>query len=111
MTQPKADRRDIDEAEEALRGLVVTGGGTAGIFQLVEAPSDQRTAFVQGVHDLRPVPRQCPTPKLQIDARPYSRLLRQVAPGRTGASDPENSIKNTAVIGRFTPVGARELPG
>ena len=41
MAQPKADRRDVDEAEEALCSLVVTGGDTAGVFQLVEAPFDQ----------------------------------------------------------------------
>ena len=64
----------------------------------------QRAAFVQGVHDLLPEPRQCPTPKLPIDARPFSKLLRQVAPRRAGPSDPENPIKNKAVIGRFTPV-------
>ena len=41
MAHPKAYRRDVDASQEALRGLVVTGGDTAGVLQLVEAPFDQ----------------------------------------------------------------------
>lgn len=36
MADPKAYRRDIDEAQEALRSLVVTGGNAAGVLQLAE---------------------------------------------------------------------------
>jgi hypothetical protein len=31
MAEPQADRRDVDEAEEAFGGLVVTCGDTAGL--------------------------------------------------------------------------------
>jgi len=41
MADPEADGCDVDEAPEALGGLVVTGGGTAGVFQPVEVPLDQ----------------------------------------------------------------------
>ena len=37
MAEPEADRRDVDEAQEALCGFVVAGGDAAGILQLVEA--------------------------------------------------------------------------
>ena len=47
MTDPKPDRRDVDETEEALRSLVVTGGDTAGVLQLVEAPFDQGSQPVE----------------------------------------------------------------
>jgi len=63
-----------------------------------------RPAFVQGVHNLLPEPRQRPAPELPIDARPLAELLGQVAPRCTCASDPENSIQNKAVVGRFAPV-------
>lgn len=38
MAHPKAYRRDVDEAQEALRSFVVAGGDAAGVLQLVEAP-------------------------------------------------------------------------
>ena len=41
MTGPGTDRRDVKETEEALCGLVVMGGDTTGVLQLVEAPFDQ----------------------------------------------------------------------
>lgn len=41
MAEPEADRRDVDEAEEAFGGLVIAGGDASGVLQLVEAPLDQ----------------------------------------------------------------------
>ena len=51
MADPKPDRRDVDEAKEALRSLVVTGGDTAGVLQLVEAPFDKVSKTIQGPVD------------------------------------------------------------
>ena len=41
MAEPEADRRDVDEAQEAFGGLVVAGGDATGILELVEAPLDE----------------------------------------------------------------------
>lgn len=41
MAEPEADRCDVDEAEEAFCGLVVTGSDAAGVLQFVEAPLDE----------------------------------------------------------------------
>ena len=41
MTEPEADRCDIDEAEVAFGGFVVSRGDTAGILEFVEAPFHQ----------------------------------------------------------------------
>jgi hypothetical protein len=41
MAKPEADRGDVDEAQEALRGFVVAGGDAAGVFELVEASLDE----------------------------------------------------------------------
>lgn len=41
MAEPEADRRDVDEAEEAFGGLVVAGCDTAGVLELVETPFDE----------------------------------------------------------------------
>lgn len=35
MAEPEADRRDVDEAQEAFGGLVVAGGDATGILELV----------------------------------------------------------------------------
>ncbi len=48
MAEPKADRRDVDEAEEALGGLVMACGDAAGVLQLVEAPLDHVAQRVDG---------------------------------------------------------------
>ena len=63
-----------------------------------------RPTFVQGVYDLLPEIRQCPTPELPTDAGPLTKLFRQVAPRRISAGDPENPIKCKAVVGRLAPV-------
>lgn len=41
MAEPEADRRYVDEAQEALGCLVVMSGNAAGILQLVEAALDE----------------------------------------------------------------------
>lgn len=41
MTEAKADRRDIDEAQEALSRLVVARCDPPGVLELVKAPLDQ----------------------------------------------------------------------
>jgi hypothetical protein len=51
MAQPKAYRRDVDEAREAFRSLVATGGNAAGVLQLVEAPFDKVSKTIQGPVD------------------------------------------------------------
>lgn len=38
MAEPEADRRDVDEAQEALGGFVIAGRDTMGILELVEVP-------------------------------------------------------------------------
>lgn len=51
MAQPEMYRRDVDEAQEALGSLVVAGGDTPGVLQLVEAPFDQVAQTIQGPID------------------------------------------------------------
>lgn len=51
MAQPKTYRRDVVEAQEALSSLVVVGGYTPGVLQLVEAPFDQVAQTIQGPVD------------------------------------------------------------
>lgn len=51
MAEPKPDRSDVDEAEEALCGFVVAGRNAAGVFQLVEASFDQVAQTIQGPVD------------------------------------------------------------
>lgn len=43
MADPETDRRDVDEAEEAFRRLVVAGLDTPGVLEFVEAAFDQIT--------------------------------------------------------------------
>jgi len=47
MAEPEADRRDVDEAQEAFGGLVVAGGDATGVLQLVEAALDEVAQFVE----------------------------------------------------------------
>lgn len=51
MAQPKTYRRDVVEAQEALSSLIVVGGYTPGVLQLVEAPFDQVAQTIQGPVD------------------------------------------------------------
>lgn len=48
MARSEADRRYVDEAQEALRSLVVAGSDEAGVLQLFEAPFDQVAQTTQG---------------------------------------------------------------
>ena len=58
MAEPKPDRRDVDEAQEAFGRLVVTGGDPAGILELVEAAFDQIAQPVEGaIHADAPLAR------------------------------------------------------
>ena len=41
MAKPEADRRDVDEAQEALGALVVARSHAAGVLELVEAALDE----------------------------------------------------------------------
>jgi len=66
------------------------------------------TALIQSIHDPFPQPGQRPTPELAVDARPFPELLGQVAPRSASAGDPENSIKNKALVGGFAPVGSSD---
>ena len=47
MTEPEADRRDVNEAEKAFRRLVVAGRDTPGVLELVEAAFDQIAQAIQ----------------------------------------------------------------
>lgn len=62
------------------------------------------SALVQCLHDVLPEPGQRPAPELPIDARPLAELPGKIAPRRPGSGNPENPIKNEAVVGGFTPV-------
>jgi len=42
------DRGDVDEAQEALCGLVVARGDRAGVFEHIEAALDEITQPVEG---------------------------------------------------------------
>ena len=67
-------------------------------------------ALVQGLHDLFPEPGQRPTPEPEIIARPFAKRLGQIAPRSPCAGNPENPIKNKAVIGGFASIrGADSL--
>jgi|CXWK01.1.fsa_nt_gi hypothetical protein len=48
MAKPEADRRCVEEAQEALGCLVVTGSHAAGALQLVEAALDKSPQPVEG---------------------------------------------------------------
>ncbi len=51
MAQPEADRCDVDEAEVAFGGLVISGSDTARILQLVEATLHQVTKAIERPDD------------------------------------------------------------
>ena len=54
MTEPEADRRDVNEAEKAFRRLVVAGRDTPGVLELVEAAFDQIAQAIQRTIDTNP---------------------------------------------------------
>ena len=49
MTDPKPDRRDVDEAEVACRSFVVPSSNPAGVFELVEAALDHVTKPIESM--------------------------------------------------------------
>ena len=46
---------------------------------------------------------QRPEPKLAINPRPLAKMLVQIAPGNARPRNPENPVKNKAMIPRTTP--------
>src|SRR5690606_24385907 len=56
-------------------------------------------AIVEGIEHQFPKSGQGPAPELAIHARPLAELFRQITPGSTGSSNPENAIENKAVVG------------
>ena len=78
-------------------------GANHGAFDQLQSMRD-RAAFIQGIYDLLPEPRQRPTPELAVDASPLAELFRQIAPGKARARDPENPTENRVVVGRFVSV-------
>ncbi len=61
-------------------------------------------AFVQLLQDQLPETAERPSSKLPIDTRPLTELFREIPPRRTGAGNPEKTIKNSAVVGGFAPI-------
>ncbi len=51
MAEPEADRCNVDEAQEALGGLVVAGCDASGVLEFVEAPLDKVAQPVEGAVD------------------------------------------------------------
>ena len=51
MAEPEADRRDVDEAQEAFSSLVVAGGDATGILELVEALRDEIVQAIEPAVD------------------------------------------------------------
>jgi hypothetical protein len=47
MAEPEADRRDVDEAQEAFGRFVITGGDAPSFFQFIEAPLDEVAQSVE----------------------------------------------------------------
>jgi hypothetical protein len=64
------------------------------------------TTVVEGFEEKLPQARQRPAPELTVNRRPFAKMLVQIAPGNTGARDPENPIQNKPMILR-TPPAAR----
>ena len=55
MADPETDRRDVNEAEEAFRRLVVASRDTPGVLELVEATFDQIPQAIQRAIDTNPL--------------------------------------------------------
>jgi hypothetical protein len=54
--------------------------------------------LVQNFKQELPQSGERPAPELSIDRRPFAEMSVQVAPLRSGAGDPENSIQNKPMI-------------
>lgn len=61
-------------------------------------------ALGQGFQDLLPEPRESPAPELSVDTRSLPKFLRPVSQWSICTCNPENAIKNKAVIGRSAPI-------
>jgi len=57
-------------------------------------------AIVQRIEEQFPQTHDRPTAKLTIDARPFAKIFREIAPLRTGTRNPEYTIQNLTVIVR-----------
>ena len=85
MADPETDRRDVNEAEEAFRRLVVASRDTPGVLELVEATFDQIPQAIQ-------LMMLHPTQELEPPANPERfserstpiRFLRDLRIGITG---------------------------
>ena len=66
MAEPEADRCDVDEAQEAIGCLVVTGGDAIGILELVEASFDKVAQPIKPAVDGDPeLFFSAPTPRIK----------------------------------------------
>jgi hypothetical protein len=54
MAETEADQLDVDEAQEAFGSLVVAGGDSTGILELVEAPLDEIPQAIEPAVDSDP---------------------------------------------------------
>ena len=59
-------------------------------------------AVIEGFEEQLPQARQRPAPKLAVNRRPFAEMFVQIAPGNACPRDPENPIKNKAMILRAT---------
>jgi hypothetical protein len=55
-------------------------------------------AVVEGFEQQLPKAGQRPAPELAINRGPFAKMLMQVAPCNAGARNPENPIKNKAMV-------------
>lgn len=81
---------------------LMMGADYGAVDHLVRIRHDP--TFVQRFEDLLPQPRQSPAPELAVDTGPLPKLFWKVTPRRAGPRDPENPIKNKAVICGLAPV-------
>ena len=58
-----------------------------------------RLTVVQRIEDQVPKPCHRPTSELPINARPFAKFRWKIAPLRACTRDPENTIKDKAVVG------------
>lgn len=78
MAQPETDLRDVDEARQALGGLVAACGDGAGILEPVQAPLDQVPRTIQGTvetnahHAGFPLRHHRQHPPFRFEIRPAS---------------------------------------
>ena len=59
--------------------------------------------FDDGIHQTIPDSRFAPTVETIVGGRVGPISLRQIAPGRSRAQHPEDTIENAAIVARFAP--------